>query len=73
MEFLYILAGILFILFGYWMIQNPTKANKMHDRYRIKGKREYSDLAQGQMVMTGLVLILFGIIIIVAQVVLLVI
>lgn len=62
-------VGILLILLGTKMMRSPDWANRLRDRYRIQGKREYTSYAQGEMVLTGLVLVLMGILLIVLQIV----
>ena len=71
MEILMIICGIVFIFIGIYTLRNPNNALEKKDKYRIKGRREYTEIARFQINTLGLVIIFSGIFMIVIQILLL--
>lgn len=71
MEILMIMCGIIFIVVGIYTLRNPNYALEKRDKYRIKGRREYTEIAKFQINALGLLIIFGGIFMIVIQILLL--
>lgn len=68
MKYLLIIGGLVIIFFGFKIMLNPKKSNVSRDKYRIKGKRNYTMFAEGEMVFMGLLCVLAGVFLIVTQI-----
>lgn len=64
MELLMIFIGLIIIAFGSFVYKNPEKMNQIRDRQRLKEKVEYTEHANNQMVLSGILLIILGLIVI---------
>ena len=71
MELLMILIGLTIIGFGIFVFKNPEKMNEIRDKNRFKEKQEYTEEANNQMVLSGVIIMIMGVLVVGINIVLL--